>query len=91
MQTTDDAIRNDPDWAVTLLRCREDPAEGYLHTVLLVEEVLPFSDAVAIAYEYPCTLGKKQEGLHKRLVYSSTYGLPLITLALSGRLRIQDR
>ena len=46
----------------------EDPTEGYLHTVLPEGEVLPFSDAVAIAYEYPCTLGKEQEGLHKRLV-----------------------
>ncbi len=54
-------------------------------------EVLPFSVTVAIAYEYLCTLGKEQEGLHKRLVYSSVYGLALITPALSGRLRIQDR
>ncbi len=54
-------------------------------------EVLPFSNAVALAYEYPCTLGKEQEGLHKRLVYSSAYGLPLITPAKSGKLRIQDR
>ncbi len=36
-------------------------------------------------------LGKEQEGLHKWLVYSSTYGLILITPALSGRLQIQDR
>ena len=91
MQTTDEAIQNDPNWAVTLRRCREDPAEGYLHTVLPAGEVLPFSDAVAMAYEYPCTLGMEQEGLHKRLVYSSAYDLPLITPALSGRLRIQDR
>ncbi len=91
MRTTDEAIQNDPDLAVTLLRCREDPFEGYLHTVLPAGEVLPFSDAAAIAYEYPCTLGKEQDGLHKRLVYSSAYSLPLITPALSGRLRIQDR
>ncbi len=74
MWKTDAAIRNDPDWANTLQRCREDPAEGYLYTVLPTGEVLPFSEAVAIAYEYPCTLGKEQEGLHKRLVYSSTSG-----------------
>ncbi len=36
MRTTDEAIRNDPDWANTLLRCREYPAEGYLHSVLWV-------------------------------------------------------
>ncbi len=91
MWTTDAAIKNDPDWATTLQRCREDPNEGYLHTVLPTEEVLPFSEAVAIAYEYPCTLGKQQEGLHRRLVFSSTTGIPLITPALSGRLRLQDR
>ncbi len=72
MWTTDEAIQNDPNWAVTLRRCPEDPAEGYLHTVLPAGEILPFSEAVAIAYEYPCTLGKEQEGLHKWLVYSST-------------------
>ncbi len=33
--------------------------EGYLHTVLPAGEVLPFSEAVAIAYEYLCTLGKE--------------------------------
>ncbi len=27
MRTTDEAIQNDPNWAVTLLRCREDPTE----------------------------------------------------------------
>ncbi len=91
MPTTDEAIQNDPDWANTLLRCQEDPAEGYLHTVLPAREVLPFSEAVAIFYKYPCTLGKEQEGLHKRSVYSSTFGLPLITPVLPGRLRIQDR
>ena len=52
-------------------------------------EVLPFSEVMAIAYEYPCTLGKQQEGLHKRVVFSSTTGIPLITPALSGRLRLQ--
>ncbi len=52
---------------------------------------MPFSEAVAIAYEYPCTLGKQQEGLHRRLVFSSTTGIPLITPALSGRLCPQDR
>ncbi len=50
-----------------------------------------FSEAVAIAYEYLYTLGKQQEGLHKRVVFSSTTGIPLITPALSGRLRLQDR
>ncbi len=81
MRTTDEAIQKDSDWANTLLRCREDPAEGYFHTVLPAGEVLPFSEAVAIAYEYPCTLGKQQEGLHKPLVYSSTSGIPLLTPA----------
>ncbi len=91
MRTTDAAIKNDPDWATTLRRCREDPTEGYLHTVLPTGEVLPFSKAVAIAYEYPCTLGKQQAGLHRRLVYSSTSGIPLITPALSGRLRLHNQ
>ncbi len=91
MRTTDEAIKNDPNWANTQRRCREDPAEGYLHSVLPTGVVLPFSEVVAIAYEYLCTLGKQQEGLHKRLVYSSTSGIPLITPALSGRLRLQDR
>ncbi len=91
MRTTDAAIENDLDWTTTLRRYREDPMEGYLHTVLPMGEVLPFSEAVAIAYEYPCTLGKQQDGLHKRLVFSSTTGIPLITPALSGRLRLQDR
>ncbi len=61
MWKTGEAIQRDPDWKATLRRCREDPAEGYLHTVLPVGEVLPFSNAVALAYEYPCTLGKEQE------------------------------
>ncbi len=91
MRTTDAAIENDPDWTATLRKYREDPTEGYLHMVLPTGEVLPFSEAVAIAYEYPCTLGKQQDGFHKRLVYSSTTGIPLITPALSGRLRLQDR
>ncbi len=90
MRTTDTAITNDPDWKRTLGRYREDPTEGYLHTVLPTGEVLPFSEAVAIAYAYPCTLGKQQEGLHKRVVFSSTTGIPLITPALSGRLCLQD-
>ncbi len=68
-----------------------DPTEGYLHTVLPTGEALPFSEVVAIAYEYPCTLGKQQEGLHRRLVFSSTADIFLITPALSGKLRLQDR
>ncbi len=91
MWKTDAAIQDDPDWANTLQRCREDPTEGYLYTILPTREVLPFSEPVAIAYEYPCTLGKEQEGLHKRLVYSSAAGIPLITPALSGRLRLQKQ
>ncbi len=91
MWITDAAIKNDLDWSKTLRRYREDPTEGYLHTVLPTGEVLPFSEAMAIAYEYPCTLGKQQEGLHKRIVLSSTTGIPLITPALSGRLRLQVR
>ncbi len=90
MWKTDEAIQRDPDWTTTLLRCREHPAEGYLHTVLPAGEVFPFSDAVALAYEYLCALGKEQDGLHKWLVHSSAYGLPLITPAKSGKLRIQD-
>lgn len=54
-------------------------------------EVLPFSDAVALTYEYPCALGKEQEGLHRRLFYSSVYGLELLTPAKSGKLRAQGR
>ncbi len=91
MRKTDEAIRKDPDWKAPLRRCQEDPSEGYLHTVLPTGEVLPFSDAVALTYEYPCTLGKEQEGLHQRLVYSSVYGIPLITPAKSWRLRVQYR
>ncbi len=90
VRKTDEAIQRDPDWTIMLRRCRGDPAEGYLHT-LLPREVLPFKDAVTLAYEYPCTLGKEQEGLHRRLKYSSAYGLPLITPAKSGKLRLQDR
>ncbi len=90
MWKTDDAIQRDPDWTTTLRGCREDPYCD-LHTVLPAVEVLPFSDAVSLAYEYPCTLGKEQEGLHRRLVYSSAYSLPLITLAKSEKLRVQDR
>ncbi len=55
------------------------------------EKFCPFSEKVARAYEYPCTLGKQQEGLHQRIVFSSTTGIPLITPALSGRLRLKDR
>ncbi len=91
MRTTDAAIENDPDWIATLRRYREDLTEGYLYMALPTGEILPFSEAVAIAYEYPCTLGKQQDRLHKRLVYSSTTDIPLITPALSGRLRLQDR
>ncbi len=89
MWKTDEADQRDPDWKAMLRRCREDPSEGYLHTVMPAGEVLPFSDAAALTYEYPCTLDKEQEGLHRRLVYSSVYGLPLITPAKPGRLRVQ--
>ncbi len=64
MWKTDETIQRDPDWKATMRRCWEDPTEGYLHTVLPAGEVLPFSDAMALTYEYPCTLGKEQEGLH---------------------------
>ncbi len=40
MRTTDAAIKNDPDWKKTLRRYREDPTEGYIHTVLPTGEVL---------------------------------------------------
>ncbi len=89
MLKTDEAIQKAPEWKAPLRRCREDPSVGYLHTVLSTGEVLPFSDAIALTYEYPCTLGKEQEVLHRRLVYSSVCGLPLITRAKSGRLRVQ--
>ncbi len=91
MSQTDAAIRRDADWVALLKRCREDPAEGYLHTVLPSGEILPFSDALALTYEYPCTLGKEQDGLHLRLVYSSLHGIPLIAPVKSGRLRVHTR
>ncbi len=83
------AIRRDPDWVTLLMGCHEDPTEGYLHTVLSSGEVLPFSDVLALAYEYPYSLGQEQPGLHSRLVYSSIYGIPLIVPAESKGLRVQ--
>lgn len=89
MSLTDAAIRRDPDLVTPLKRCHEDPVEVYLHTVLPTGEVLPFSDELALTYEYPCTLVKEQDGLHIRLVYSSLCGIPLIAPVKSGRLRVQ--
>ncbi len=77
MWKTDEAIQRGHDWKATLNRCQENPSDGYLHTVMPTGEVLPFINAAALTYEYPCTLGKEQEGLHRRLVYSSVYGLPV--------------
>ncbi len=68
------AITNDWDWFGPLMEC-------HLHTVLSTGDVLPFSLALALVYEYPCTLGQQQPDLHKRLVYSSIYGIPLTALA----------
>ena len=56
MKEAADVLENDWDWVAPLMECHSDPEEGYLHTVLATGEVLPFSLALALAYEYPCTL-----------------------------------
>ncbi len=73
MREAASALRDDRDWFGPLIECHSDPEEGYLHTVLAFGEVLPFSLALAVAYEYPCTLGQQQPDLHERVVYSMEY------------------
>ncbi len=73
------------------MECHSDLEEGYLHTILATGEVLPFSLALAVAYEYPCTLGQPQPDRHERLVYSSIYGIPLIAPAEAQGIRIEHR
>ena len=85
------ALENNRDWVAPLMECHSDPEEGHLHTVLATGEVLPFSLALAVAYEYPCTLGQQQPDLHERLVYSSIYGIPLIVPAEAQGIRIEHR
>ncbi len=58
MEEAADALGNDRDWVAPLMECHSDPEGGYLHTVLATGEVLPFSLALAVVYEYPCTLGQ---------------------------------
>ncbi len=91
MEEGADALSNDRDWVAPLMECHSDPDEGYLHTVLATGEVLPFSLALAVAYEYPCTLGQQQPDLHERLVHSSIYGIPLIAPAEAQGIRVQHR
>ncbi len=66
------ALSSDRDWFASLMECHSDLEEGYLHTVLATGEVLPFSLALAAAYEYPCTLGQQQPDLHERLVIATS-------------------
>ena len=87
MREAASALRDDRDWFGPLMECHSDPEEGYLHTVLASGEVLPFSLALAVAYEYPCTLGQQQPDLHERLVYSSIYEIPLIASVEPSRSR----
>ncbi len=42
MKEGDAALSNDRDWFGPLMECHSDPKEGYLHTVLVTGEVLPF-------------------------------------------------
>ncbi len=91
MEESAEALANDRDWVAPLMECHSDPEEGYLHTVLATGEVLPFSLALAVAYEYPCTLGQQQPELHERLVYSSIYGIPLIAPAEAQGIRVEHR
>ncbi len=91
MREAASALRDDRDWFGPLMECHSDPEEGYLHTVLASGEVLPFSLALAVAYEYPCTLGQQQPDLHERLVYSSIYGITLIAPAEAQGIRVEHR
>ncbi len=61
MEKGADALGNDRDWVVPLMGCHSDPEEGYLHTVLATGEVLPFSLALAVAYEYPAPWGNNSQ------------------------------
>ncbi len=85
------ALESDGDWVAPLMECHSDPEEGYIHTVLATGEVLPFSFALAVAYEYPCTLEQQQPDLHERLAYSSIYGIPLIAPAEAQGIRVEHR
>ena len=85
------ALSNDQDWFAPLMECHSDPEEGYLHTVLATGVVLPFTLALAVAYEYPCILRQQQPDLHERLVYSSIYGIPLIAPAEAQGIRVEHR
>ena len=91
MKEAADALSNDRDWVAPLMECHSYPEEGYLNTVLATGEVLPFSLALAVAYEYPCTLGQQQPDLHERLVYSSIYGIPLIAPAKAQGIRVEHQ
>ncbi len=91
MEEGADALSNDRDWTAPLMECHSNPEEGYLYTVLATGEVLPFSLALAVAYEYPCTLGQQQPDLHKRVIYSSIYGIPLIAPADAQGIRVEHR
>ncbi len=90
MRETTRGIESDDDWKSLLLNCHVDPLEGYLHTVLLSREVLPFSVALALAYEYPYTLRLQEPELRQRLTYSSMYGIPLMVPADVGGIQIGE-
>ena len=51
MEESAEALASDRDWVAPLMECHSDPEEGYLHTALATGEVLPFSLALAFAYE----------------------------------------
>ncbi len=87
------ALENDRDWVAPLMECHWSATQTLrnLHTVLATGEVLPFSLVLAVAYEYPCTLGQQQPDLHERLVYSSIYGIPLIAPAEAQGIRVEHR
>ncbi len=91
MKEAASALSDDRDWFGPLMECHSDPEEGYLHTALATGEVLPFSLALAVAYEYPCTLGQQQPDLHERIVYSSIYGIPLIAPAEAQGIKVEHR
>ncbi len=65
--------------------------EGYLHTVFPSGEVLAFSLVLALAYEYPYTLGQQQPDLQQCLTYSSVYGVPLIAPKEVAGTRLRQR
>ncbi len=93
MKEAASSLRDDRDWFGPLMECHSDPEEGPedLHTVLATGEVLPFSLALAVVYEYPCTLGQQQPDLYERLVYSSIFGIPLIAPAEAQGICVDHR